>query len=429
MSLLHKNIVLERGIYSMKNRIIAAGIIAASILSYSSSSFAQTKKFPDVVAKHWAEDSIYYLVDKGAVTGNDKGMFEPGKEITRAEAATMMAKILNLPIDKNAKPSFGDSQKHWATPVIAAVEKAGVVKGTGNGFEPDGKIDRVSMASLLVEAYKLESKVNGTPATKFKDLETLNWGKEKANILVELGISLGTGEKWEPKKTVTKAEAAQFIAKADSLKVGNPLVEQMIIIDPGHGGTDPGKATQGLHESDIVLDTSKRLQSLIEKQTPFRVMLTRETDIRLDEKQGEDLKKRVDFAKEHNGDIFVSIHANASQKHDGHGTETFYYKGSEKKELTEREKDSYMLADKIQKRLVKALDTRDRGVKPEDFYVLRENEMPAVLTELAFLDNNADYEKLASESGRQIAAEAIYAGILDYYEWKGFDVSKSRLTK
>ncbi|MCC2324226.1 N-acetylmuramoyl-L-alanine amidase [Bacillus wiedmannii] len=413
----------------MKNRIIAAGIIAASILSYSSSSFAQTKKFPDVVAKHWAEDSIYYLVDKGAVTGNDKGMFEPGKEITRAEAATMMAKILNLPIDKNAKPSFGDSQKHWATPVIAAVEKAGVVKGTGNGFEPDGKIDRVSMASLLVEAYKLESKVNGTPATKFKDLETLNWGKEKANILVELGISLGTGEKWEPKKTVTKAEAAQFIAKADSLKVGNPLVEQVIIIDPGHGGTDPGKATQGLHESDIVLDTSKRLQSLIEKQTPFRVMLTRETDIRLDEKQGEDLKKRVDFAKEHNGDIFVSIHANASQKHDGHGTETFYYKGSEKKELTEREKDSYMLADKIQKRLVKALDTRDRGVKPEDFYVLRENEMPAVLTELAFLDNNADYEKLASESGRQIAAEAIYAGILDYYEWKGFDVSKSRLTK
>ncbi|PGK34673.1 N-acetylmuramoyl-L-alanine amidase [Bacillus anthracis] len=414
----------------MKNRIIAAGVIAASILSYSSSSFAQTKTFPDVPIKYWAEDSINYLADKGAVTGNEKGMFEPGKEITRAEAATMMAKILNLPFDKDAKPSFGDSQNQWYTPFIAAVEKAGVVKGKGEGvFDPNGKIDRVSMASLLVEAYKLESKVSGTPATKFKDLETLNWGKEKANILVELGISVGTGDKWEPKKILTKAEAAQFIAKADSLKVGNPLVEQVIIIDPGHGGTDPGKATQGLHESDIVLDTSKRLQSLLEKNTPFRVMLTRETDIRLGEKQGEDLKNRVDFAKEHNGDIFVSIHANASQNHDGYGTETYYYKGSEKKELTEREKDSYMLANKIQKRLVKALDTRDRGVKPEDFYVLRENEMPAVLTELAFLDNSTDYEKLASESGRQIAAEAIYAGILDYYEWKGFDVSKSRLTK
>ncbi|MCQ6528542.1 N-acetylmuramoyl-L-alanine amidase [Bacillus mycoides] len=414
----------------MKNRIIVAGVIAASILSYSSSSFAQTKTFPDVPAKHWAEDSIYYLVEKGAVKGNDKGMFEPGKEITRAEAATMMARILNLPIDNNAKPSFGDSQNEWYTPFIAAVEKAGVVKGKGPGvFDPTGKIDRVSMASMLVEAYKLDAKVKQPLQTKFADLND-SWGKDKANILVELNISQGiTKTAWLPNKTVTKAEAAQFIAKADSLKVGNPLVEQMIIIDPGHGGTDPGKATQGLHESDIVLDTSKRLQSLLEKHTPFRVLLTRETDIRLGEKQGEDLKNRVDFAKEHNGDVFVSIHANASKNHDGYGTETFYYKGSEKKEVNEREKDSYMLADKIQKRLVKALDTRDRGVREGDLYVLRENEMPAVLTELAFLDNSADYEKLASESGRQIAGEAIYAGILDYYEWKGFDVSKSRLTK
>ncbi|HDR7795992.1 TPA: N-acetylmuramoyl-L-alanine amidase, partial [Bacillus luti] len=312
---------------------------------------------------------------------------------------------------------------------IAAVEKAGVVKGKDNGtFDPDGKINRVSMASLLVEAFKLDSKVNGTPATKFSDLEK-SWGKAKANILVELGISVGIDGQWAPEKTLTKAEAAQFIAKSDSLKVGNPLVEKVVIIDPGHGGKDPGKATKGLYESDIVLDTSKRLQSLLEKNTPFHVLLTRETNNRFSENQSEDLKKRVEFAKENNGDIFVSIHANASKNHDGYGTETFYYKGAEKKELTEREKDSYMLANKIQKRLVKALDTRDRGVKPEDYYVLRENELPAVLTELAFLDNSADYEKLASESGRQIAAEAIYEGILDYYEWKGFDVSKSRLTK
>ena len=157
-------------------------------------------------------------------------------------------------------------------------------------------------------------------------------GKDKANILVELDISQGVNKtEWLPNKTVTKAEAAKFIAKSDSLKIGNPLVEQVIIIDPGHGGTDPGKATQGLHESDIVLDTSKRLQSLLEKNTPFRAMLTRETDIRLGEKQGEDLKNRVDFAKEHNGDIFVSIHANASQKHDGYGTETFIIKDLKRK--------------------------------------------------------------------------------------------------
>ncbi|PIE94939.1 S-layer protein [Bacillus fungorum] len=196
-------------------KLIAGTMTAAMVAGVVSPVAAAGKTFPDVPADHWGIDSINYLVEKGAVTGNDKGMFEPGKELTRAEAATMMAQILNLPIDKDAKPSFADSQNQWYTPFIAAVEKAGVIKGTGNGFEPNGKIDRVSMASLLVEAYKLDTKVNGTPATKFKDLETLNWGKEKANILVELGISVGTGDQWEPKKTVTKAEAAQFIAKTD----------------------------------------------------------------------------------------------------------------------------------------------------------------------------------------------------------------------
>ena len=196
-------------------KLIAGTMTAAMVAGVVSPVAAAGKTFPDVPADHWGIDSINYLVEKGAVTGNDKGMFEPGKELTRAEAATMMAQILNLPIDKDAKPSFADSQNQWYTPFIAAVEKAGVIKGTGNGFEPNGKIDRVSMASLLVEAYKLDTKVNGTPATKFKDLETLNWGKEKANILVELGISVGTGDQWEPKKSVTKAEAAQFIAKTD----------------------------------------------------------------------------------------------------------------------------------------------------------------------------------------------------------------------
>ncbi|MBP0731221.1 N-acetylmuramoyl-L-alanine amidase [Bacillus anthracis] len=409
----------------MKNRIIAA-----SILSYSSSSFAQTKTFPDVQTGHWAEDSINYLAEKGAVTGNEKGMFEPGKEITRAEAATMMAKILNLPIDKNAKPSYADSQKHWATPIIAAVEKAGVVKGTGNGFEPDGKIDRVSMASLLVEAYKLESKVNGTPATKFKDLETLNWGKEKANILVELGISVGTGDKWEPKKILTKAEAAQFIKKADSLKVGNPLVEKVVIIDPGHGGFDPGNPGQGVEESKIVFDTSLRLQKLLEKNTPLKALLTREENGNPGSNKNESLANRVKFGQENNADIFVSIHANSSEKHDGHGTETYYYKKSKRGEETQIEKDSEVLAKKIQNRVVEALHTRDRKIKDDhSLYVVNNNTVPAVLTELAFIDNDIDNGKLATESGRQIAAEAVYAGILDYYEWKGFDVSKYRLAK
>ncbi|HGH7176713.1 TPA: S-layer homology domain-containing protein [Bacillus wiedmannii] len=196
-------------------KVIAGTMTAAMVAGVVSPVAAAGKTFPDVPEKFWGEESINYLVEKGAVKGNDKGMFEPEKEITRAEAATMMAQILNLPIDKDAKPSFGDSQGQWYTPFIAAVEKAGVVKGKGEGkFDPTGKIDRVSMASLLVEAYKLDTKVNGPLETKFDDLKD-SWGKDKANILVKLGISVGTGDKWEPNKSVTKAEAAQFIAKTD----------------------------------------------------------------------------------------------------------------------------------------------------------------------------------------------------------------------
>ncbi|KXY11990.1 S-layer protein [Bacillus cereus] len=187
---------------------------AAMVAGVVSPVAAAGKTFPDVDG-HWSKESVYYLVEKGAIAGNDDGTFAPDREITRAEAATMMAKILNLPIEKGAKPSYADSQNHWASAIIAAVEKAGVVQGKGDGtFDPDGKIDRVSMASLLVEAYKLDTKVNGPLETKFDDLKD-SWGKDKANILVKLGISVGTGDKWEPNKSVTKAEAAQFIAKTD----------------------------------------------------------------------------------------------------------------------------------------------------------------------------------------------------------------------
>ncbi|MED1507402.1 S-layer homology domain-containing protein [Bacillus proteolyticus] len=196
-------------------KLIAGTMTAAMVAGVVSPVAAAGKSFPDVPVNHWGIDSINYLAEKGAIAGNGTGMFGPEKEITRAEAATMMAKILNLPIDQDAKPSYTDSQDHWATSIIAAVEKAGVVKGKGEGkFDPDGKIDRVSMAAMLVPAFKLDTKVTATPETKFDDLKD-SWGKDKANILVELGISVGTGGKWEPNKSVTKAEAAQFIAKTD----------------------------------------------------------------------------------------------------------------------------------------------------------------------------------------------------------------------
>ena len=126
----------------------------------------------------------------------------------------MMAKILNLPIEKVLNHLTLILKTTGLLQSSQQLKKLALF-GKGDGtFDPDGKIDRVSMASLLVEAYKLDTKVNGPLETKFDDLKD-SWGKDKANILVKLGISVGTGDKWEPNKSVTKAEAAQFIAKTD----------------------------------------------------------------------------------------------------------------------------------------------------------------------------------------------------------------------
>ncbi|MFJ8368322.1 N-acetylmuramoyl-L-alanine amidase [Bacillus cereus] len=410
----------------MKYKLIATGILAGSLLSYSSNTFANTHKFPDVPA--WADKSVNYLVDKQVLNGYPDGNFGSNDSLDRASATKIMTKVLGLQIDSNAKPSFTDSQNHWATPYIAAAEKAGIVKGEGNGiFNPSGKVTRAAMATMLVNAYKLQSTPNHNEQVKFEDLKG-HWGEKYANILIGLKISNGTENGWQPNRFITRAEAAQLTAKTDMMqhRQKNPLESKTIIIDPGHGGEDPGKSTKGLPESKIVLDTSLRLQQLLEKHTPFTVLLTRQSDNRPGHDQKSSLQERVKFAKKNRGDIFISVHANAFNGN-AKGTETYYYKSSKSEKTNPHVEESRVLAEKIQTRLVEALQTRDRGVKHGDLHVIRENDMPAVLTELAFIDNGIDYSKLSTENGRQIAAEAIYEGILDYYEWKGNNVSEYRL--
>ncbi|PIE93873.1 N-acetylmuramoyl-L-alanine amidase [Bacillus fungorum] len=412
----------------MKHKLIATGILTGALLSYSASIFADTHKFPDVPA--WAEQSVNYLVDKQVLNGYPGGTFGSNDTLDRASAATIMTKALGIQVDFNAKPSFTDSQNHWGTPYIATAEKAGIIKGEGNGvFNPSGKVTRAAMATMLVNAYKLQHTSTNNGQSKFEDLKG-HWGEKSANILIDLKISAGTDNGWQPNKFITRAEAAQLTAKTDMLQHSpkKPLENKTIIIDPGHGGEDPGKSTKGLPESKIVLDTSIRLQQLLEKHTPFTVLLTRQSDIRPGHDQKSSLQERVKFAKQNQGDIFISIHANA---YNGNvkGTETYYYNSSKSETTNPHVKESRVLAKKIQKRLVEALKTPNRGVKHGDLHVIRENEMPAVLTELAFIDNEIDYSKLSTEHGRQIAAEAIYEGILDYYAWKSHNISSYRLVK
>ncbi|MBG9858423.1 S-layer homology domain-containing protein [Bacillus wiedmannii] len=213
----------------MKYKLIATGILAGSLLSYSTSAFANTHKFPDVPA--WADKSVNYLVDKKVLSGYPDGTFGSSDSLDRAAAATIMTKALDIQVDFDAKPSFIDSQNHWATPYIAAAEKAGIIKGEGNGiFNPSGKVTRAAMAAMLVNAYKLQDRTNSNGQITFDDIKG-HWGEKHANILIQTEISKGTedGNSWSPNRPITRAEAAQFLAKADQIHHQTKQVENTVV--------------------------------------------------------------------------------------------------------------------------------------------------------------------------------------------------------
>ncbi|PHB08726.1 cell wall hydrolase [Bacillus wiedmannii] len=213
----------------MKYKLIATGILAGSLLSYSTSAFANTHKFPDVPA--WADKSVNYLVDKKVLSGYPDGTFGSSDSLDRAAAATIMTKALGIQVDFDAKPSFTDSQNHWATPYIAAAEKAGIIKGEGNGiFNPSGKVTRAAMAAMLVNAYKLQDITNSNGQITFHDLKG-HWGEQHANILIQTEISKGTedGNNWSPNRPITRAEAAQFLAKSDQIHHQTKQVENTVV--------------------------------------------------------------------------------------------------------------------------------------------------------------------------------------------------------
>ena len=184
--------------------------------------------------------------------------------------------------------------------------------------------------------------------------------------------------------------------------------KKIITIDAGHGGTDPGATANGLKEKDVTLAVALRVEKLLKEQG-IEVIMTRRDD------SFPSLAKRVKIAKDSNSDTFVSIHANSATA-SASGSETYYYKTASG---DTRSKESEQLASFIQKQLVAAMETTDRGVKHGNFHVIRETTMTAVLVELGFLTNKDDAAKLASEQYRDAAAAAITQGILDYYAWKG----------
>lgn len=210
-------------------------------------------------------------------------------------------------------------------------------------------------------------------------------------------------------KNGTQDEAA-FRIRDDISSTPSP---KTIVIDPGHGGYDPGTSKNGLIEKDIVLSTSKKLQSrLIE--LGYNVLMTRDEDITYykptdidGSRVRKDLDGRINYAKDNNAELFVSIHVNSLPKDPSqNGAIVFYYPKFEQSKTY-----ATNVQDALNNILVNNKPRTKQDIRSENFYVLKYSDMPSILIETGFITNSQDRILLTQDSLLDKLATAISEGI------------------
>lgn len=189
------------------------------------------------------------------------------------------------------------------------------------------------------------------------------------------------------------------------------LAGMTIVVDPGHGGPDPGaKGPAGSLEKNNTLPVGLDLAALL-RSAGAQVILTRSTDISPAEgaySERSDLEARTKIANDLNADLFISIHNDSFSNPEASGTTSYY---SSQNPVAAQ---SRTLAENIQNELVKSIGLPDRGVKDAAFYVIKNTKMPAVLVELGFLSNPTEESLLGSPEFQAKAAQGIYQGVLGF---------------
>ena len=180
-----------------------------------------------------------------------------------------------------------------------------------------------------------------------------------------------------------------------------------IVVDAGHGGNDKGSldSTETVYEKDVALQIAKKVASRLGRESDVNVVMTRTEDKYVS------LEERADIAKRANADALISIHLNAQKKFgDANGLETWYRGGA-----TDGSKE---LAASVQQTTTSYVEIMSRGILRNNFEILRETTMPAVLVECGFITNVSDMKKLKDPNYQDMLAEGIMQGTLSFLDAK-----------
>jgi N-acetylmuramoyl-L-alanine amidase len=245
-----------------------------------------------------------------------------------------------------------------------------------------------------------------------------------------------------PPPAATPAPASSTRAGDNSLARQLGLRVARVVIDPGHGGHDPGAQANGVTEAELVLDVALRLEKLLQQVPGLEVVLTRRTN------EFVPLEERTAIANRENADLFLSIHANAHKQAGVRGIETYFLNFASNPEaeavaarenatslqtmgtlpaivraiaLNNKIAESKEFATLLQSQLVRRMRaqsaaTKDHGVKQAPFVVLIGAQMPSVLTEIAFVTNRPEASLLKQNPYRQHIAQALKDAVVRYQD-------------
>jgi N-acetylmuramoyl-L-alanine amidase len=241
---------------------------------------------------------------------------------------------------------------------------------------------------------------------------------------------------------VKKSLATRKAPEKTSVPTESPMPGiRKIVLDPGHGGKDPGAiGIGGVAEKDIVLSIAKKLALRLRDEMGIQVVLTRKDD------RFVALEERTAIANAEDADLFISLHMNASPNGEAKGIETYYLdnttdeaalrlaareNGTSRKQISDLQfilsdmmqnmklEDSITLAHRLQGAMVSGMsgslgDVKDLGVKKALFYVLVGARMPSVLVEMSFISNRSEGRAMSQASGQDAMVEALMQGIQKY---------------
>lgn len=201
----------------MKSKLTAVGmalLLIFAVLPFQAQAAAQ---FSDI-QNHWAKNEIKYLSDRNMISGYPDGTFKPNEPITRAQAASMLIKALNIPLTDDASIQFKDvSKKSPYYKTLATVNEKGILRGDNGYMRPGEKTSRAQMAAILRRAFDMPLDKHAT----FIDVTPAHWAYQDINGIAKQRVAGGSDGKFLPANAVTRAQFSAFLVRAmdDKMKL------------------------------------------------------------------------------------------------------------------------------------------------------------------------------------------------------------------